>query len=92
MFKFWWLKVCYRGVPGNRLWYFRPWKFILVSDGIRTFGVQVDGGDGQKHQRMAPLSAQISTKASRLMVRVRVGVSKAFWGRFKAFYPWNFPS
>jgi hypothetical protein len=39
---------CYRavngGVPKNRLWYFRTWEFILVSAGIRTGGVQVDGG------------------------------------------------
>lgn len=38
--------------------------FFLVSDSVRAGGVQADGGDGQKHQRMAPKLAQISTKAS----------------------------
>jgi hypothetical protein len=44
---------------------------FLVSEGIRAGGLQVDGGDGQKSQGAAAISAQISTQASRLMVRVR---------------------
>ena len=40
--------------------------------------VQVDGRNGQKPQGTTDESAQISKKASRLMVRVRVEVSKAF--------------
>jgi hypothetical protein len=53
-------------------------NIFLVFDGIRAVGVQVNGGIGQKTQRTVDESAQISTKASRLMVRVRVEVSKAF--------------
>ena len=40
----------------------------------------------------ALLSAKISTKANRLMVRARDGVFGTFWERFTAFYKWNFPS
>ena len=53
-------------------------NFFLVSDGIRAVGVLTNGGNGQKHQCMASILAQISTKATRLMVRVRGGVLEAF--------------
>ena len=52
--------------------------FFLVSQGIRAGGVQLDGGTSPKHQGMALLTVQISTKATRLMVRVRGGVLEAF--------------
>ena len=42
---------------------FDPWNFFLVSDGIKGGGVQVDGGNGQKNQRPALKSVQISTIA-----------------------------
>jgi hypothetical protein len=71
---------------------FEPGNFILVSDGIRADLVQVDSGDAQKHQGTAYGSAQISTKATPLMVRVRDGVFGASWGQITAFYQGNFPS
>jgi hypothetical protein len=71
---------------------FEPGNFFLVSNSIRAGGVQVEGGDGQKSQGTAAISAQISTKATPLMVRVRDGVFGASWGRFTAFYQGNFPS
>jgi hypothetical protein len=53
-------------------------KIFLVSDGISEGIVQIDGGEGPKHQGMTDESAQISTKATRLMVIVKVGVLYAF--------------
>jgi hypothetical protein len=84
-------KAFLEGYLGIGFAIFDPGNFILVSDRIRSIGVQVDGSDGQKSQRTAPLPAQISTQASQLMVRVRIGVANAFGGRFTAIYPWNFP-
>ncbi len=70
---------------------FEPGNFFPVS---RVYGQEGFSsiGNVQKHQRMVFVSAQISTQAIRLMVRVRGGVSEAFLSRFSVIYPWSFPS
>jgi hypothetical protein len=50
------------GVPGKLFEDFRPWEFILDSEGIRAGGVQIDAGNGQKSQRMVAVSVHFNDR------------------------------
>jgi Response regulator receiver domain len=63
-----------------------------VSDTIRASGVQANGGHGPKHQGKVDVSARISTRASRLIVRVGGGVLESLWDPFTVIYRRNFTS
>ena len=76
------------GVLGKWFWNFNPRNFISGFCPYKGYlgGRLLDSGDSLKVQGTVAVSAQISTKAIRLMVRVRGGVFEVFWGRFTAIY------
>jgi hypothetical protein len=54
-------------------------------------GVQVDGGDGLKYQRMVAVSAQISTKATPLMSGQGMVFLEPLGGNSRPFIKGTFP-